>query len=128
MPTLPSQDGGRDLLEQKIEAGMQNAKSSAARGSEHADASYAIVRKLRENPPEAAKSVKGHLPPLRARTLHSSRTSPVNMVAQRNLRITAVIGNARILAARSAQISVCKSLIAVNTYTSPWHEPRCATE
>ncbi len=59
MPTLPSQDGGRDLLEQKIEAGMQNAKSSATKGSEHADASYAIVRKLRESAPKIGEAVKG---------------------------------------------------------------------
>ena len=59
MSTLPSPEGGKDLLEQKVEAGTQDARSSAAKVNEHAEASYAIVRKLRESAPKIGEAVKG---------------------------------------------------------------------
>src|SRR5260370_36351154 len=63
------------------------------------------------------RSDSGHLPPLRASTPHSSRTSPVRRAAQRNRRNTPTTGKATMLAAKTAQITVCESLIAVNIWT-----------
>jgi hypothetical protein len=63
----------------------------------------------------AAKSVNGHLPPFIASTPHSSKTTALMIMAKRNRRNTPTRGNARMLAARNAQMAVCRSLIAVNT-------------
>src|SRR5579864_8735120 len=65
----------------------------------------------------AATSVRGHLPPLTTNTPHSSRTIKLRIAAQRNRRNQPVTGKARMLAARNAQITVCRSLIAVNAET-----------
>lgn len=63
----------------------------------------------------AAKSDIGHLPPLTASSPHSSRTITPRIAAQRNRRNTPTTGKTRMLATRNAQITVCKSLIAINT-------------
>jgi len=66
----------------------------------------------------AAKSVSGHLPPLAAKTPHSSRIITVRIAAQRNRRDTPATGKTRMPAAKNAQITVCRILMAVNTSIS----------
>jgi hypothetical protein len=52
MPTLPSPEHGRDLLEQKSEAGIQRAKLEAAKARQYADAPYSIIKRFQESAPD----------------------------------------------------------------------------
>jgi hypothetical protein len=55
MITTPSPEHGRDLLEEKVEGGIRQAKIEAAKAHEFSDAPYSIIKRFQESAPGVTK-------------------------------------------------------------------------